>query len=252
MKFSLVIPSFNDDRILETIESINEQNFNRHDIEVIIMDACSEADLLKKIKNILKPNDRLYVEKDDGIFDGINKGILKTSGDIIFTLGSDDMLAYNDAIKDIVYQFQENSIDFLCSDLIYTDQNWLPVRYWPATLPNFFNFLIGKQVGHFAFAAKRDLYNEVGLFNKDLFVSADFDFFLRLGKTELTGKKFKKIVTFMKLGGNSSKNLKNVYQGNKQMFGVAFSHYGPFAIIHFILKVIWKAKEYNAARKLPN
>ena len=105
MKFSLVIPSFNDDRILETIESINEQNFNRHDIEVIIMDACSEADLLKKIRNTLKPNDRLYVEKDDGIFDGINKGILKSSGDIIFTLGSDDKLAYKDAIKDIVYQF---------------------------------------------------------------------------------------------------------------------------------------------------
>ena len=250
MKFSIVIPSFNDDRILETIDSINVQNFDRRDIEIIVMDACSDVVLLKKIEAVLRPWDKLNVEQDDGIFDGINRGILKSSGDIIFTLGSDDKLAYRDAVKDIIFQFQEHPIDFLCSDLIYTDHNWLPVRYWPATLPSFLNFLLGKQIGHFAFAAKRNLYSKVGLFDKDLFVSADFDFFLRLGKEALVGMKLNKVVTFMKLGGNSSKNVKNILKGNKQMFGVAFSHYGPFAVVHFMLKSIWKAREYNAAKKL--
>lgn len=248
VKFSVVIPSFNDVRILDTIDSINNQSIDRNFTEIVIMDGGSEPELLLEIKQNLSSQDNLISEPDQGIFDGINRGILASKGEVIYTLGSDDKLAYPDAIEDILDFFEDQNIDYLSSDLIYTDQDWNPERYWSATKPSFFSFLIGRQIGHFSFAARRRLYSELGMFNIALSVSADFDFFLRLGKSSMRGEKFNKVTTFMKLGGNSSKNLKNILLGNLQMLRVAFMYYGPLCIVHFALKPFWKFREYKNAK----
>ena len=250
IKLSIVIPSFNDIRIIDTINSIKGQSVPKNMIEIVIMDPGSRIEILEEIKLLLDENDKLIIDQDEGIFDGINKGIQNSSGEIIFTLGSDDKLAYPEAAEEIIQMFNNNKLDFVCSDLIYTNDNWEPVRFWEATLPSFFSFLLGKQVGHFSFASRRKVYDCIGVFNKDLYVSADFDFFIRLGKSTLRGQRLNKVVTFMKLGGNSSRNIINILKGNMQMLFVALRHYGPFAIFHFLFKPFWKLKEYNAAKNI--
>ena len=48
----------------------------------------------------------------------------------------------------------------------------------------------------------------------------------------------------MKIGGNSSKNLKNIIKGNFDILKAGFSHIGPLIFIHFTFKPFWKIKEY--------
>ena len=112
--FSIVIPSFNDLRILETIKSIDDQSLERKDIEVIIMDGGSQVNILSKIKESLKATDTLISEPDNGIFDGLNKGIAISQGDIIFTLGSDDKLSYREALEYIHLNYIDDRIDYVC------------------------------------------------------------------------------------------------------------------------------------------
>ena len=60
-KFSVVIPSFNDLRILDTIESINSQSIERSQIEIVIMDAGSNPDVLEKIAESLLQSDQFQL-----------------------------------------------------------------------------------------------------------------------------------------------------------------------------------------------
>ena len=83
MLLSFVIPSYNDYRILETIKSIKKIEAPKDKIEIIVQDGGSNKDLLSKIKKVIGPNDKLFVENDYGIFDGINRGLKNTSGDMI-------------------------------------------------------------------------------------------------------------------------------------------------------------------------
>ena len=75
MKLSFVIPSFRT-QSFETIDSIKKIKAPKS-IEIIIQDGGSQKKLLKKIENKLRPTDKLFVEKDFGIFDGINRGLKK-------------------------------------------------------------------------------------------------------------------------------------------------------------------------------
>lgn len=241
--FSIVIPSFNDERILETIRSINLQNYPRNKIEIIISDGGSNDTVIEKIKSAIKENDNLLIEKDDGIFDGINKGLQKSKNEIIFALGSDDRFFSKNALSS-VNEIIENGSDYVCSTIKYTDQNWQPIRNWNATKPTLLNFILGRQVAHFGYFAKKSVYESNGYFDINRSVAADFDYFLRLSKSNFKCGLLREHTIDMKMGGNSSKNIQNILKGNLDIFKAGFKHLGPLIFIHFLFKPFWKIREF--------
>jgi glycosyltransferase involved in cell wall biosynthesis len=85
--------------IEETILSIINQDFK--DFEYIIIDGGSDdgtAEILKKYKNRLA---YWVSEKDNGIYDAMNKGVLKANGNWIFFLGADDILFSPDVLQNV-------------------------------------------------------------------------------------------------------------------------------------------------------
>ena len=124
MNFSILIPSFNDLRIIETIKSIQNQTISKEKVQIVIFDSKSKEDLIKQIRSILGAEDKLIVEEDDGIFDGINKGIKRCDNELIFTIGSDDKLASNYILEKIQNEFITGNYDYLCTSTAYTDENW--------------------------------------------------------------------------------------------------------------------------------
>lgn len=104
MKFTIVTPSYNSEKyISETIESVLSQKGD-FEIEYIIMDGGSTdktVEIIKKYEEKLK-NDcwetkcknisfRWFSEKDKGMYDAINKGFAKATGDIYAWINSDDI-----------------------------------------------------------------------------------------------------------------------------------------------------------------
>src|SRR4249919_1865959 len=104
MKVTIITVTLNSAKYLEQcIQSVIKQHYP--DIEHIIVDGGSTDDTLDIIRRY---EDHIAVwisEKDNGMYDAINKGMRMATGDIIGTLNSDDVLASRDVIGSIVDSF---------------------------------------------------------------------------------------------------------------------------------------------------
>src|SRR5678816_3455070 len=121
MKVTIITVTLNSAKYLEQcIQSVIKQHYP--DIEHIIVDGGSTDDTLDIIK---KYEDHIAVwisEKDNGMYDAINKGMKMATGDIIGVLNSDDMFASEDVISEIVNCFEEFQLGAVYGDLVYVQK----------------------------------------------------------------------------------------------------------------------------------
>lgn len=101
MKVSLITVTFNSEQtLLYTLDSVLYQTYM--DIEYILIDGFSQDNTIGLMK-MYEPlfNGRMFwiSEKDDGLYDAMNKGFSMATGDIIGIINSDDVLADPAAIK---------------------------------------------------------------------------------------------------------------------------------------------------------
>ena len=117
MKISIITATWNSGRTLsDTIKSIINQTYNN--IEYIIIDGSSSDDTINIIKEYEpKFNGRLkwISEKDNGLYDAMNKGIRMATGDVIGILNSDDFYASSDVLKIISDAFTD--VDAVYGDI---------------------------------------------------------------------------------------------------------------------------------------
>jgi glycosyltransferase len=73
-------------------------------------------------------------EPDGGIYDALNKGIAKASGDVIGFLHSDDLFASEDVLSNVANAFSGPDVDGVYGDLVYVRKGTSSsiVRYWRA------------------------------------------------------------------------------------------------------------------------
>jgi glycosyltransferase involved in cell wall biosynthesis len=199
LKISIITPTLNSEKYLERcIKSIHSQNYNN--IEHIIIDGDSNDEtknIIKKYQN----NKTIFIsEKDDGIWDAMNKGLKIASGDIVCFLNSDDYY-YPNAIKTVVKYFNNNNIDFLFGT---TQKYKLMYGYKPWKVGFSFGFYTSHSIGFFI---NREKHLKIGFYNKK-YLSGDLDFFYKMiVKFKLKGIATKKneVLGKFQSGGFSSK-----------------------------------------------
>lgn len=244
MKLSFVIPSFQDERILDTIESIKEIDAPSNSIEIIVQDGGSNKLLLKRIKNSLSGKDKLIVEKDFGIFDGINRGLKNASGDLIATLGTDDRVLFLD--YNLLFSKFKKGFNFIQYDIEYTDSKWKPLRFWKARRLSSWRYALGVQHAHFGLICSPKIYKEFGYFNTENKVNADYEFFYKctFSKSDLIIQDvIPDVFVQMKLGGNSSSNIRAILKANFGIFKFILKT-NPLLILGLILKPLYKMQEF--------
>lgn len=251
MKFSVVIPSFRDPRVLETIASIKEQTFDPGQIEIVVQDGGSDAELIARIAAAVGEQGRVVQEEDHGIFDGINRGLRNATGDLILTLGSDDRVRDPDLFVKVAKVATEDQANFIFCALSYTDANWNDVRCWPAYRFRYWTYVIGRQFAHFSLFAAPDLYEKLGYFNTENKVNADYEFFHKaLVEAEKVGIRPGYVDDYgvqMKMGGNSSRSLGKMMRHNMLILRYIVTT-DVRLLPGFFLKPLHKALEYLRVR----
>ena len=183
MKFSLITVTFNSGQtIRNTFDSVLKQTYS--DFEYILVDGSSKDNTLDLINEyVLKFNERLrwISEKDDGLYDAMNKGFSMATGDVIGIINSDDVLADPAAIEKVVKCFErDETIDAVYADLYYVAQNDISkiVRHWVSGEQR--SFAKGWHPAHPTFYVKKEIYHKYGAFDLDFKFAADFELMLRL------------------------------------------------------------------------
>ncbi len=181
LKFSIVIPSFNQGKFLEeAILSILNQKFK--EVEIIVIDAGSTDNTSEIIKKYEKEIFYWISEPDSGQSDALNKGFKKASGDILGWLNSDD-LYLKDCFKNVEKAFIENPE----KKIIYG--NWIEIDEYgnlisiveSDTLPRIPHFAWeGFDVNLQAMFWKKEVFDFVGFFDLNLHRIMDSDFLFRI------------------------------------------------------------------------
>lgn len=218
MKLSIITATYNSAATLhDTLDCVQQQDYA--DIEHIIVDGGSTdktVDIVRKFAHITK----IVSEKDNGIYDAMNKGIAMATGDIIAILNSDDVYASPDVLSLVAKAFEENSgAQALYANLLFVQRNDLSktVRLWRAGQYKTNSFYYGWMPPHPTFFVKREVYEKTGVFNTALGSAADYELMLRiLLKHHIKAIYLDKVIIKMRIGGVSTESLKNRIKANKQ------------------------------------
>ena len=198
-KFSIITVTLNSEKFLERcLKSVKHQTYKN--FEHIIIDGGS-SDTTTKILNKNKSNfSKMIFEKDNSIWEAMNKGINVSTGEIICFLNSDDHF-YPQSLKLVNEYFNNFEIDFLFGSV---KKYKIMHGYQPWKIKWSFGFYSSHSVGFFI---KKEKHIDVGYYN-DKFLSADLDFFYKMivnyRLKGMSTKKYEVLGEFEK-GGFSSK-----------------------------------------------
>lgn len=177
MRISVITVCYNSVKTIErTIKSVISQNYPH--VEYIVIDGGSIDGTVEIIKQYERSISYWVSEKDYGIYDAMNKGLIHATGDIIAFLNSDDW--YEEGVFDIVaYYFREKKIQILCGD-IYFHRNGLKSRKHinKKEVENEIRVRMGYY--HTAMFVRRDLFERYGMFDTRYKIVADYDWLLRV------------------------------------------------------------------------
>lgn len=197
--FSIITVSFNSAKTIEkTILSVLSQTYKN--IEYIIIDGGSTDGTVDIIK---KYNDKIAYwisEKDNGISDAFNKGILASKGDIIGIINSDDWYEPN-TLETIIKLDSENNADFYVGALRYWDNKNNNIIIYPdVKYEKTISFRM-PHLNHPSSFFKKEVYDEIGLFDIKYKYAMDYDLFLRAFLKNKKGYLTNQILSNMLIGG---------------------------------------------------
>ena len=246
MKVTVITACYNSVATIRTaMESVLTQK--GADIEYIVIDGGSDdgtVDLIREFENNLTqtpkhPNTQTprqfsfkwISERDRGMYDAINKGIKMATGDVVGILNADDILATDDTLAKISFEFRVSSFELKVQgetngdnsrlqpvDVVYADIRFVrsgdtvealrsakTVRYCLAARWRPWMFRFGAMVPHPSFYVRRKCFDRLGDYSLDYRICSDFELELRyLGIAKLKSVYLPECVVVMRMGGAST------------------------------------------------
>jgi glycosyltransferase involved in cell wall biosynthesis len=205
MKISIITVVFNNKRYIErAILSVLNQTYKN--IEYIVVDGGSTDGTLDIIEKHRNEINYFISEPDRGLYDAMNKGIKKASGDWVIMLNSDDHYVSNDAIRRVAEVLDNSGKNFYYFTMVHEMPNGEKRTYkHPINWLNKFKLWYSAYIPHMTLFVMKKQYDEIGLYDTNFKIAADHDLILRLLK------KYKPVfcdipLTIMRIGGVSSEN----------------------------------------------
>lgn len=175
MRISIITVVYNAVQTIEqTITSVLSQSYN--DVEYIIIDGGSTDGTLDIIEKYREKLAYFISEPDNGIYDAMNKGITKATGEVVGLLNADDWYE-PDALTIVGNAFKVSSVGVVFGNMQYIEKNG-GKKYWE--MRNLDELFIGMPIPHPATFVRNSIYKRYGYFDTRYHISADHEFILRL------------------------------------------------------------------------
>ena len=166
--------------IAAALQSVQMQTWP--EIEHIVIDGGSYDGTQDVITSHGAHVSRVVSERDDGIYDAMNKGLLLATGDVICFLNADDAYADDGVIARAVARMNQRCLDALYGDVVFFspgDPDRVVRRYrsGPFTLRR---LAWGWMPAHPALFMTANVYRRTGLFNTSYRLAGDYDYIIRV------------------------------------------------------------------------
>jgi len=230
MIVSIISVCFNSEKSIEkTILSVINQDYDQ--IEYIIIDGKSTDSTLEIITKHQSKIHHWVSESDNGIYDAMNKGIKKATGEIIYFLNSDDFFTHNCVISEVVKKFQNNTnIDLLYGKIYrYTSSNAKLI--FDVELSNQ-NLLRAKMPSHQAVFVKKSVFEKIGHFDLNFKSAADFDFLCKIIRHKFLIERTDDIIAYYSIEGYSNYSNKGLIETMK----IIKKYFGPYPYVLSIFR----------------
>lgn len=232
-KFSIITVTYNAGSVLEdTIQSVITQTYKN--VEYIIVDGGSKDHTLDIIHKYREHIHTLVSEPDKGLYDAMNKGIARATGDYLCFLNAGDALHEDDTLFQMVHSITGTELpDVLYGETAIVDREGHFLRMRRLSAPeelSWKSFKHGMLVCHQAFFARRD---QVEPYNLSYRFSADFDWCIRIMKKSQTlHNTHLTLIDYL----NEGMTTRNHQASLRERFHIMCHHYG---VIPTVLRHLW-------------
>ena len=245
MKISIITPCLNSEKTLKfNLNSVLIQDYKN--IEHIIVDGGSSDGTLKILNNYKFKKKKIILANKSKLYEAINIGIKESTGQIITILNSDDIYNSPNTLSNVINLIKKKTEKIFLGDVVYfNNENFSKIkRYYSAT--NFKRWMLrfGIMPPHTGSFIHKDIYNKYGLYDANYKIAGDFKFFLKtiyLNKVKF--KKLKYLITRMKIGGVSSKNIYSYIISSFEILKALTEYKINSTIFHTLLRMPTKVMQ---------
>jgi glycosyltransferase involved in cell wall biosynthesis len=204
---SIIMAVYNVESTLRAaIDSVLAQTYKN--FELVIIDGGSKDNTVEIVKSYGAQISYFISEKDNGVYDAMNKGIAASKGDWLFFLGGDDRF-YNNKILFKIFQKDIESIDLIYGDVEFTTN---AKRYGGER--NYVT-LVEKNICHQAIFYHKNIFKKLGLYNTKYPILGDFEMNIRVFRDDSLQKKYvPQIISYFNNKGLSSSVLDRNFHGD--------------------------------------
>lgn len=222
MKISIVTVTYNSASTLrDTIESVLAQTYKN--IEYIVVDGLSKdntMDIVREYEPRFNGRMRYVSEKDNGLYDAMNKGIKMATGEVVGIINSDDFYHRKDIIQLVAETMSNKRVQAVYGDVRFVNPNDLKttVRYYSSRIfrPSLFRY--GFMPAHPTFFTYKRFFDEFGYYKLNYKIAADYELLVRFLYGHTVQAQYMQM-DFMKMrtGGVSTASVKSNILLNKEI-----------------------------------
>lgn len=206
-KISIITPTYNSENTVDgTIEALLRQDFS--DFEYIVIDGLSKDNTVSKIESYIPLFEAkgatvtIISEKDNGVYDAMNKGISLAKGELVGINNSDDWYEDN-ALSTMWAKYTDGKVD-RSNCMIYGIERVWKGDYIYNLQRRGAAFLAEGVMPHSTFFVARTVYEKHGAFDLSVRVLADYDFISRCVTQGVKLEEVDVVISNFRLGGISS------------------------------------------------
>lgn len=198
---SIITVCLNEPQLERTCESIVNQTFQ--DFEWIVIDGGSNAETLAVFEKYKSRIDYFVSEKDNGVYDAMNKGIGRSRGTWLNFMNAGDWFAYKYILENACETLISRSdVDVFYGEVFKILQDRCIVTCTPDS--DLGEYFLYSTIHHQAAFIRRSCFLIYGYYDTNLKIVSDYKFFILIYKNNAKFLRWNCIVANMNGGGLSS------------------------------------------------